>query len=89
MILGLLVTRDFSNTKLSILKQKILENMTFIPVIRPDFIGLDIDTYSKVQLGIIKKLTYNRLVFWTVRNDFQFRTAKRLGANIIFENFKP
>lgn len=88
-ILGLLVTRDFSDTGLGVLKQKALENMTFIPVIRPDYIGLDIDTYSKMQLGIIKHFTFNRIVFWTVRTREQMRTAKRLGANIIFENFKP
>ncbi|EPZ52314.1 glycerophosphodiester phosphodiesterase family protein [Bacteriovorax sp. BAL6_X] len=88
-ILGLLVTRDFSDTTLNPLKQKLLENMTFIPVIRPDYIGLDIDTYSKVQLSIIKHFTFNKIVFWTVRTKEQMRTAKRLGANIIFENIKP
>ncbi|AYF45229.1 MULTISPECIES: glycerophosphodiester phosphodiesterase family protein [Halobacteriovorax] len=87
--LGLLVTRDFSDTKLSRLKQRILANMTFIPVIRPNYIGLDIDTYSKIQLQIIKRFTFNHLVFWTVRTKEQMRTAKRLGANIIFENIKP
>ncbi len=88
-ILGLLVTRDFSDTKLSLLKQQALANMTFLPVIRPDYVGLDIDTYSKIQLGIIKKFTFNHLVFWTVKTEQQMRTAKRLGANIIFENIKP
>ena len=88
-VLGLLVTNDFSDTKLGIMKKIMLQYMTFTPVIRPDYIGLDYETFNIAQYYLIKMLTFGKIVFWTISSEEMYEECKEFADNIIFEGFRP
>lgn len=87
--LGLLVTNDLKKSKLNFLKKFAVRYMTFIPVIRPDYIGLDYRSFSLIQYFIIKKLTLAKIIFWTIDSESLYRESYELCDNIIFEKFNP
>lgn len=88
-ILGMLVTNDFKKSKLSFFKKFILRYMTFYPVIRPEYIGLDYESFSLTQYFLIKKLMLTKIVFWTINSEKLFLECREFCDNIIFENFDP
>lgn len=88
-ILGLLVTNDFGGTKLKFYEKFVLRYMSFLPVIRPDYIGLDYESFSLIQYFIIKKLTLAKIIFWTISDKETYLECRELCDNIIFENFIP
>jgi len=88
-VLGLLVTNDFANTKLKFYEKFVLRYMSFLPVIRPDYIGLDYESFSLIQYFIIKKLTLAKIIFWTIADEETYIECRELCDNIIFENFTP
>jgi glycerophosphoryl diester phosphodiesterase len=87
--LGLLVTSDFSDTKLNFVKQKFLQYMLYLPYIRPDYIGLDYDSFNLGQYMIIKGLTFGKIIFWTIKNQETYKECLDLCDNVIFEGFHP
>lgn len=89
LVLGLLVTNDFENSRLSFLKKFAVRYMTFIPVTRPDYIGLDYRSFSILQYFIIKKLTLSKIIFWTIDSESLYNESRELCDNVIFEQFNP
>lgn len=89
LVLGLLVTNDLKNSKLSFVKKIILRYMVFLPSVRPDYIGLDYNSFTLLQYFLIKKLTLAKIIFWTIDSESLYKESLDLCDNIIFEKFNP
>lgn len=88
-ILGLLTTGDYSDTKLNFVQKGLLKYMSFIPLIRPDYIGLDYRTFNLLQYFMIKKLTHGEIIFWTIDDEQLYEECLEFCDNVIFEGFHP
>ena len=88
-VLGLLSTGDLSDTKLNMVKKGLVKYMSFIPFIRPDYVGMDYSSFSLLQYLIVKKLTHGDIIFWTINSEEIYQECKEFCDNIIFEGFLP
>ncbi len=88
-IIGLLTTYDFGKESIESLKKALVRYMPMLPLIRPEYIGLNYKSYSPLQLGIIKNLTNSKIIYWTVDNESDFKRVHKNCSNLIFEGFDP
>lgn len=83
------LSSSFKNEPISILKKLILQSMVFNIKTRPQFIAYNIvDMPSKI-VGYWCKILQIPLLLWTIKTQDDCKTAKKTGANIIFENLLP
>ena len=87
--LGLLTTDKFGDFKLSFLKKQMVRSMLLAPVVRPDYVGLNHESFSTYQLNFVSQLTNAHMLFWTIRSKADYQKIKNVADNIIFEGFNP
>ncbi len=81
---GILGTKTHSN-HLTFIKRKIVKNMLFNFMLKPDFIS-----YSFEDLPLKKcKTTRLPVIAWTITSESDYNRVKPFAKNIIFENFIP
>jgi len=75
---------DFKNEKMPKIKKLFLSKMLYNYISKPDFISYDIRALPNKK---IKKLRKNKLILgWTIRNNDDFKKAKKYCDNYICEN---
>jgi glycerophosphoryl diester phosphodiesterase len=80
---------SFRTVKISVAKKTILRSMAFNRINSPDFIGYEVsDLPSRAVNRWLRKLDAP-LLLWPVRNYKEVDLAKKLHANIIFEQIRP
>ncbi len=88
-VLGLLTTYEFGKEALNVSKKAIVRFMPLLPMIRPEYIGVNHRSFSSLQLSIIKTVSNAKIIYWTVDNKEDFKRLIKNSDNLIFEGFDP
>lgn len=83
-----LLSGSFKKSKLGFLSKFALRNLLLIPIIQPDFLSVELESYSGLQKEIAQLYDSNKVIFWTIRSIEKARTLKSTNKNFIFENFE-
>ena len=80
------LAEDFKNNNMCFIKKKILSNMWFNIISKPDFISYNIESMPN---NLVEKYRKKHIVLgWTVRNKVQYEKGKKYCDNLICENFE-
>ncbi len=87
--LGLLTTDKFDGARINFFKKQVVRYMPFAPLVRPDYVGFNHESFSATQLNFISQSTNAHILFWTIRSKADYEKIRRVADNIIFEGFDP
>jgi glycerophosphoryl diester phosphodiesterase len=83
-----LLSGSFKKSKLGTLSKFALKNLLLIPIIEPDFLSLELESYDGLQKSIAQLFDSKKVIFWTIRSIDKARLLKSTNKNFIFEDFE-
>lgn len=75
----------FLHDKLFFIKKCLIKNLFFNFLVKPNFISYNIDNLPNKRVSKIRKKGIP-IFGWTIKNEYEYKKAKRYCDSIIFEN---